>query len=141
MVNKNQKNKPETRQWSLINQTKMKTNKKITITTSTILKEHTAALRSNWPIEQQNFTETNNQQHDEILSNKHDARNTTNTRSNTSTINSQEEQPKNLKYATIQPNGNGNSNQILAELTRGMQQVIMATENLRKRFDQMLKLN
>ena len=93
-------------------------------------------------IKQQNQTETKTQQHDEILNNhNHHARNTIYTRSKINTINRQEEQPKNLKHASIQPNGGGSSDQILAELIREMQQVTMATENLKKRFDQMLKLN
>ena len=103
---------------------------------------YAAALRSNRPTEQQNQTETKNQQHDEIINNRNQhARNTTYTRSNTNTINRQEEQPKNLKHASIQQNAGGNSDQILAELIHEMQQVTMATENLKKRFDQMLKLS
>ena len=51
------------------------------------------------------------------------ARNTTYTRSNINTITHQEEQPKNLKHASIQ---------ILAELIHEMQQVTIATENLKK---------
>ena len=47
---------------------------------------------------------------------------------------------KNLKYASIQPNGEGKSNQILAALIHGIQQEIVAMENLRKLFNQMLKL-
>ena len=91
------------------------------------------ALRSNRPTEQQNQTETKNQQHDEIINNHNQhARNTTYTRSNTNTINRQEEQPKNLKHASIQQNEGGNSDQILAELIHEMQQVTMATENLKK---------
>ena len=55
---------------------------------------YAAALRSN-QTEQQNQTETKNQQHDEIINNHNQhARNTTYTRSNTNTINRQEEQPK-----------------------------------------------
>ena len=101
-----------------------------------------AALRSNRPTEQQYQTETKNQQHDEIINNHNQhARNTTYTSSNTNTINRQEEQPKNLKHASIQQNGGGNSDQILAELIHEMQQVTMATENVKKRFDQMLKLS
>ena len=93
-------------------------------------------------IEQQNQTETKTQQHDEILNNhNHHARNTTYTRSKINTISRQEEQPKNLKHHSIQSNGGGNSDQILAELIHEMQQVTMATESLKKRFDQMLKLN
>ena len=60
------------------------------------------------------------------------ARNTTYTRSNINTITHQEEQPKNLKHASIQ---------ILAELIHEMQQVTIATENFKKNFDQTLKLN
>ena len=60
-------------------------------------------------IEQQNQRETKTQQHDEILNNhNHHARNTTYTRSNINTINSQEEQPKDLKQASIQRNMDGN---------------------------------
>ena len=82
------------------------------------------------------------QQHDEILNNhNHHTRNTTYTRSNINTISSQEEQLKSLKHASIQPNGGENSGQILAELIHEMQQVTTATENLKKRFDQMLRLN
>ena len=73
-----------------------------------------------------------------IYHNQH-AGNTSYTRSNINTINRQEEQPKNLKHASIQQNEGGNSDQILAELIHEMQQVIMATENLKKRFDEMLK--
>ena len=103
---------------------------------------YAATLRSNRPIEQQNQTGTKNQQHNEIINNhNHHARNTTYTRSNINTINRQEEQPKNLKHASIQPNGGGNSDQILAELIHEMQQVTMATENLKELFNQMLKLN
>ena len=71
----------------------------------------------------------------------HHARNTTYTRSNINTINRQEEQPKNLKHASIQPNGGENSDKTLAELIHEMEQLTMAAENLKKRFDQMLKLN
>ena len=103
---------------------------------------YTAALRSNRPTEQQNQTETKNQQHDEIINNHNQhARNTTYTRSNINTINRQEEQPENLKQASIQQSGGRNSDHILAELVHEMQQVTMATENLKKRFDQMLKLS
>ena len=103
---------------------------------------YAAALKSNQPNEQQNQTETKNQQHDEIINNHNQhARNTSYTRSNINTINRREEQPKNLKHASIQQNGGGNSDQILAELIHEMQQVTMATENLKKRFDQMLKLS
>ena len=106
---------------------------------------YAAALRTTKQqnqIEQQNQTETKTQQHDEILNNhNHHARNTTYTRFNINTINRQEEQPKNLKHASIQLNGGGNSDQILAELIHEMQQVTMATENLKKRFNQVLKLN
>ena len=94
---------------------------------------YAAALRSNRLIEQQNQTETKNQQHDEIINNhNHHTRNKTYTRSNINTINRQEEQPKNLKYASIQPNGDGNSERILAELIHEMQQVTMDTEKLKK---------
>ena len=103
---------------------------------------YAAALRSNRPTEQQNQTEAKNQQRDEIINNHNQhARNTTCTRSNINTINRQEEQPKNLKHASIQQNGGGNSDQILAEFIYEMQQVTMATENLNKRVDQMLKLS
>ena len=103
---------------------------------------YAAALKSNQPNEQQNQTETKNQQHNEIINNHNQhARNTIYTRSNINTINRQEEQPKNLKHASIQQNGGGNSDQILAELIHEMQQVTIATENLKKRFDQMLKLS
>ena len=82
------------------------------------------------------------QQHDEILNNhNHHTRNTTYTRSNIKTINNQEEQPKSLKHASIQPNRGENSDQILAELIHEMQHVTTATGNLKRRFDQMLKLN
>ena len=102
---------------------------------------YAAALKSNQPTEQQNQTETKNQQHDEIINNHNQhARNTSYTRSNINTINCREEQPKNLKHASIQQNGGWNSDQILAELIHEMQQVTMATENLKKCFDQMLKL-
>ena len=102
---------------------------------------HAAASRSNQPIEQ-NQTETKNQQHDESINNHNQhARNTTYTRSNINTINRQEEQPKNLKHASIQQNGGGNSDQILAELIQEMQQVTTAIENLKERFNQMLKLS
>ena len=95
------------------------------------------ALKSNQPTEQQNQTETKNQQHDEIINNHNQhARNTSYTRSNINTINRREEQPKNLKHASIQQNGGGNSDQILAELIHEMQQVTMDTENLKKRFNQ-----
>ena len=103
---------------------------------------YAAALRSNRPTEQQNQTETKNEQHNEIINNHNQlARNTSYTRSNINTINRQEEQPKSLKHASIQQNRGGNSDQILAELIHEMQQVTMATENLKKRFDQMLKLS
>ena len=103
---------------------------------------YTATLKSNQPTEQQNQTETKNQQHDEIINNHNQhARNTSYTRSDINTINRREEQPKNLKQASIQQNGGGNSDQILAELIHEIQQVTMATENLKKRFDQMLKLS
>ena len=102
---------------------------------------YAAALRSNRQTEQQNQTETKNQQHDEIINNNLHARNTSYTRSDINTMNRQEEQPKNLKHRPIQQNGGGNSDQILAELIHEMQQVTMATENLKKRFDQMLKLS
>ena len=103
---------------------------------------YAAALRSNRPTEQQNQTEIKNQQHDEIINNHNQhARNTSYTSSNTNTINRQEKQPKNLKHASIQQNGGGNSDQILAKLIHEMQQVTMATENVKKRFDQMLKLS
>ena len=103
---------------------------------------YAAALRSNRPIEEQNQTETKNHQHDEITNNHNQhARNTTYTRSNINTIIRQEEQPKNLKHTSIQQNGGGNSDQILTELIHEMQQVTMTTENLKKRFDQMLKLS
>ena len=69
------------------------------------------------------------------------ARNTTYTRSNINTITHQEQQPKNLKHASIQQNRGGKSDQILAKLIHEMQQVTMATENLKKHFNQMLKLN
>ena len=86
------------------------------ITTSTIPKAkrtYAAALRSNRPTEQQNQTETKNQQHDEIINNHNQhARNRSYTRSNINTINRQEEQPKNLKHASIQQNGGRNSDQI-----------------------------
>ena len=86
--------------------------------------------------------QTKNQQHDEIINNHNQhARNTTYTRSNINSINRQEEQPKNLKHDSIQQTGGGNSDQILAELIHEMQQVTMATKNLKKRFDQMLKLS
>ena len=103
---------------------------------------YAAALKSNQPTEQQNQTDTKNQQHDEIINNHNQhVRNTSYTRSNINTINRREEQPKNLKHASIQQNGGGNSDQTLAELIHEMQQVTMATENLKKRFDQMLKLS
>ena len=103
---------------------------------------YTAALKSNQPTEQQNQAETKNQQHDEIINNHNQhARNTSYTRSNINTINHRKEQPKNLKHASIQQNGGGNSDQILAELIHEMQQVTMATENVKKCFDQMLKLS
>ena len=52
--------------------------------------------------------QTKNQQHDEIINNHNQhARNTTYTRFNISTINRQEEQPKNLKHASTQQNGGG----------------------------------
>ena len=101
-------------------------------------------MKSNQPTEQQNQTETKtqNQQHHEIKNNHNQhARNTSYTRSNINTINRQEEQPKNLKHASIQQNGGGNSDQNLAELIHEMQRVTMTTENLKKRFDQMLKLS
>ena len=102
---------------------------------------YTAAL-SNQPTEQQNQTETKIQQQDEIINNHNQhARNTSYTRSNINTINRREEEPKNLKHASIHQNGSGNSDQILVELIHEMQQVTMATENLKKRFDQMLKLS
>ena len=102
---------------------------------------HDAASRSNQPIEQ-NQPETKNQQHDESINNHNQhAKNTTYTRSNINTINHQEEQPKNLKHASIQQNGGGNSDQILAELIQEMQQVTTAIENLKERFNQMLKLS
>ena len=100
---------------------------------------YAAALRTT---KEQNQTETKTQQHDEILNkHKHHARNTTYASSNTNKISRQEEQSKNLKHASIQPNGGGNSDQVLAELIHKMQQVTMATENLKKRVNQMLKLN
>ena len=90
---------------------------------------YAAALRSNRPPEQQNQIETKNQRHDEVLNNhNHHA---TYISSNINTINRQEEEPKNLKQASIQPIGGGNSDQILAELVHKMQQVTMATENLK----------
>ena len=90
---------------------------------------YAAALRSNRPPEQQNQIETKNQRHDEVLNNhNHHA---TYISSNINTINRQEEEPKNLKQASIQPIGGGNSDQILAELVHEMQQVTMATENLK----------
>ena len=83
---------------------------------------YTAALRSNRPSEEQNQIETKNQQHDEVLNNNnHHTRNTTYKSSNIYTINHQEEEPKNLKHASIQPNLSGNSDQILAELIHEMQ--------------------
>ena len=89
---------------------------------------YAATLRSNRPTEKQNQTETKKQQHDEIINNHNQqARNTTYARSNINTINRQEEQPKNLKHVSIQQNGGGNSDQILAELIHEMQQVTMAT--------------
>ena len=104
---------------------------------------YTAALRSNRPTEQQNQTDTKNQQHDEILNNhNHHKRSATYTSSNINTISRQEEEPKNLKLTSISPNGGWNSDQILTELVHEMQQATMATENLKKRFDQIrLKLN
>ena len=51
------------------------------------------------------------------------------------------EESKNLKHTLIQPNWGGDLDQILTELIHEMQQVTMATENLRKHFNQMLKLN
>ena len=108
-------------------------------TTSTIIRTYAAALRTT---KQQNQTETKIQQHDEILNNhKYHAKNTTYTSSNINTINSQAEQPKKLKHASNQPNGDRNSDQILAALIHEMQQVTMVTENLKTRFDQMLKLH
>ena len=93
---------------------------------------YTAALRSN----RQNQTETKTQQHDEILNNhNHHARNTTYTRSNINTINRQEQLPNNLKHISIQSNGVGNSDQILAELIHEMQLVTMTTKKkLKKRL-------
>ena len=52
-----------------------------------------------------------------------------------------EEKQQNLKHDSIEPNGGEKSNRILAELIHEMQQVAIVTENLRKRFYQMLKLN
>ena len=93
---------------------------------------YAAALRSNRPPEQQNQIETKNQWYDEVLNNhNHHARNTTYISSNINTINHQEEEPKNLKQASIQPIGGRNSDQILAELVHEMQQVTMVTENLK----------
>ena len=73
---------------------------------------YTEALRTTKEqnqIEQQNQRETKTQQYDEILNNhNHHARNTTYTRSNINTINSQEEQPKDLKHASIQRTMDGN---------------------------------
>ena len=93
---------------------------------------YVAALKSNQPTKQQNQIETKNQQHDEIINNHNQhARNTSCTRSNINTINRREEQPKNLKHASIQQNGGGKSDQILAKLIHEMQQVTMATENLK----------
>ena len=93
---------------------------------------YNAALRSNRPTEQQNQTEIKNQQHGEIINNHNQhATNTTYTRSNRNTINRLEEQRKNLKHASIQQNGGGNSDRILAELIHEMQQATMATENLK----------
>ena len=48
---------------------------------------------------------------------------------------------KNLKQASIEQNWGGNSDQVLAELIHEMQQVPLATENLKRHFDQMLKLS
>ena len=102
MVNKCQKNKPETRQWSLINQAKKKTKKIDNNNQYNTKRAYAAALRNNRPVKQQNKAETKIQQHDEILSNhNHHARNTSYTRSNTDTINCHEEEPKNLKHASI----------------------------------------
>ena len=57
------------------------------------------------------------------------------------TINYHNEEPKKLKHASTQPNEVGKSDQILAELIHKIQQVSMVTENLRKKFDQVLKLH
>ena len=87
-----------------------------------IKRTHAAALRTNRPSKEQNQIETKNQQHDEVLNdNNHHTRNTTYKSSNINTINYQEEEPKNLKHASIQPNLGGNSDQILAELVHKMQ--------------------
>ena len=93
---------------------------------------YTAALRSN----RQSQTETKTQQHDEILNNhNHHARNTTYTRPNINTINRQEQLPNNLKHVSIQSNGVGNSDQILAELIHETQLVTMTTKKkLKKRL-------
>ena len=62
----------------------------------------------NWPTERQNQTETKYHQRDEILNNhNHHKRSTTDTSSNINTINHLEEKPKNLKHASIRPNGRG----------------------------------
>ena len=96
------------------------------------IRTYTVALRSNRPIEQQNQTETKTQQHDEILNNhNHHARNTTYTGSNINTINRQEQLPNNLKHVSIQSNGVGNSDQILAELIHEMQ---LVTQNPQKKL-------
>ena len=94
---------------------------------------------TNWTAESQREKQ---QQHNEILSNhNHHTRITTYTRPHANTTNRQEEQPKHLKHASIHPNGSRISDQILAELIYEMHHVTIATENLRKPFDQILKLN
>ena len=97
-------------------------------------KEHTkrtyaAALRTNRPSEQQNQIKTKNQQHNEVSNNhNHHTRNAAYTSSNINTINRQEEEPKKLKHASIQPNEGRNSDQILEERVHKMQQVTMAAK-------------
>ena len=132
MVNKYQKSKPETRQQSLINWIK---KKKVTATPVQYQKNIRCSFKNNKTTKPDWTTKPDRaktQQHDEILNNlNHHARNTTDTSSNINTIKHQEEQPKNLRHASIQSNGSGNSDQILAELIHEMQQVTMATENLK----------